>query len=326
MLSRGLGLYMEDGPNPMLEKEARNSSLITAIAASSFFITGIIAARWWLISVPRFVSDEKSLKTRRLLLQILSLANILRASSLVIYAFSFEVQWKKHQHHKLMAVWHEHFDTMVLSFPSMVWESMLSVLLVFVVEIHFRTRMRSPDLLRPAVLSLNVIMYGTYLTLYAATLWLKLYSLFAYAVYVLAGTWHLLLSIPLSWYGCQLWRTLRQRESRETISPFLSAGSSNGLINRVIVIATILPMLEVVRGVYDLEYAHGASPVTFTGKFRRLVFIAFMRLTLEWVPSAVLLYAFRPRRQSAVSAGSTLVSPVLSPQQSHLRSADAGAI
>ncbi|CAE8642769.1 unnamed protein product [Polarella glacialis] len=311
----------QEGPETMSIAELHRSRLLAVVDVILFFTTAVIATRYWLETHSRigalrrrFVSVD-SLVVRRLFLQLLSLANVLRAFGLVLDA-EFRSIYSRRGDHKLLIAVNRWFDYFISSFPTMVWSSMLSVLLLYVVEIYYRSQLRQrPKLLRPTIAAFNAAAYLIYGAIAVQTLRVAGYSEFRLSVYCLLGCTHVLLVLGLARYGFGLLWQLRQRTQKCATGG--GSSSSEVVLWRLSIVFGLLPVTELARTINDFEYSLGGLPFNLGTGVSALLFLAAAKLMLEWVPSVAILYAFRPDQRSlqltASSQSDSFVDPLLPP-------------
>jgi len=292
-------------PATMSMREVQRSTLLTVMDILLFFCSAGFAARYWLETRARLlelkrmgVVDAQPLVCRCLLLQLLTLSNVLRAVGLVLDLQFHIMIYKGHKRHKRYP-WHHWFDYSVSSLPTFTWISMLSVLLVFLIEIHQRSRLSwGSPWLRPFVLSLNIVWYSLYIIVAIATYQFRAYSAFRQITYCLLGIMRGLVSVSLLWHGHRLVSRLRTR--RDLLLPQGGSGSSpqkpRAGILKVKALSIIIPVTELIRTYLDFSYV--GAPTLNAGipavDFNKVFVLAAQKLVLEWIPSTVLLLAFRP--------------------------------
>jgi len=280
-----------------------------------FFVTSIVAMYFWLETRARahklhlIRQDADSLVLRGLFLQLLSVSNMMRAIGLVLDSQLHNLFTKKTPGHVVHA-WHDWFDYLLSSLPTLVWCSMLSILLLYMVEIYHRSHLRHVPLLRPTFFFANVLAYLLYGTIAGLTLQLSAptYAVFRRFAYYLLGTVQVTLSVGLASYGPVLAWQLRRRR-RSMLPP---TASSSQLIVRITLLAIIIPVTEICRTYNDFEYSAGNS----ISYLRCVKLIATAKLLLQWLPSVAILFAFRPSAGGGASeSGETLcgMDPLLPP-------------
>merc|ERR1719357_978800 len=99
------------------------------------------------------------------------------------------------------------------SLPTLLWSSMLSVLLLFIIEVYHKSQLRRAPLLRPTFAFINAIFYLLYGTIAALTLHLSgpTYKDFRRCVYFVLACFHVFITVGLLRYGLGLSWRLRQR-------------------------------------------------------------------------------------------------------------------
>jgi len=187
-------------------------------------------------------------------------------------------------------------DYLMSSLPTLVWCSMLSILLLYFIEMYYRSQLRQPPRLRPVFVALNIVFYAIYAC--AAVLTWKpsgaASSDLRRAVYFALACAHFLLSVGLLRYGLGLVCRLKQH-ARSSASALPDAPADPA--HRVITLATLLPATELIRTCNDLEYSLGGLPFNLHSGFSSVLFLAGAKLVLEWVPSAAIFCILRPGRQ-----------------------------
>lgn len=292
----------------------RRSRLLAGIDILLFFASAVVATWFWIETggrindLRRLGVSADALVCRRLCLQLLSVANVLRALGMLLDA-QFRTIFSWRQPHRLLVDLHRWFDYLISSFPTLVWSSMLSVLLLYFVEAYLVTQLRQNPLLRPTFVFLNAIAYLLYVTIAVMTLRpagpsTYHYAVFRHFVYFLLGTIHIMLAMGLARYGfglaAQLWW-------RRKVSPSPTLQTSAGsLIWRIAMLSTLLPLTELARTFNDLEYSLGMMPYNLQSGLGSVLFLATAKLALEWVPSAAILYTFRPGQSISLD---TMCSP-----------------
>lgn len=298
-----LDMSLHRGPQTMTLEEIKRSRLLVSLDVILFFGCAVLAMKYWLEThgrlraLRRLGAEIDSLAMRRLFLQLLSLANAMRAVGLVLDAefrsnFLFRGAKKK-----FLIKFHREMDYIISSLPTMVWSSMLSVLLLYVAEVYQRSQLRRAwPLLRPAVAMFNVVAYLLYVIITIRTMRETRYADFRCSVYLLLGCSHVLLVLGLARYGCGLAWQLRQRTENSQAVVDLQE-SSTFVLGRVSVLVALLPCTELVRTVNDFQYSLGGMPFNLHSGWPDLLFLACAKLVLEWVPSVAILWAFAPRHR-----------------------------
>lgn len=292
--------------------ELKRSSLVAGLDVLLFSTTSIVAARYWLETknrmreLQRLRVDVDTLAFRGLFLLLLSIANALRAVGIIFDArIAIVLHRQPHTSH-----WRHYIDYFSSSLPTLVWISMLSVLLLYIIEIYHRSRLRRAPLLRSTFVFLNAIFYILYGTIAIVTMRLQRlkptcndFRRFAYFLLAIA---HLLVATGLLWYGWALTLQLRRRTELSCAQAAVAPSQ------RISILIGLIPVVELVRVHNDFEYSTGGWLFTLdSGIF--FVFVEFARLILEWVPSAAILLAFRPRpvaeteRRAALDTASSMV-------------------
>mmetsp|Transcript_97834 Transcript_97834/g.314928 ORF Transcript_97834/g.314928 Transcript_97834/m.314928 type:complete len:210 (-) Transcript_97834:86-715(-) len=205
---------------------------------------------------------------------------------------------------------------------------MLSVLLLYFIEVYNRTQLRRVPLLRPTFAFINAIFYLLYVTIATLTLHLcggpggPTYTDFRRFVYFLLGCGHIGLVFGLLFYGLGLSCQLQRRNSA-------SKGALGPPTRKVLVLVVLLSFTESVRTYNDLEYSLGGLPYNLGSGLCSVLFLAFVKLLLEWVPSMTILWAFRPIAQTSgvssatLGGGHFLVDPLVPPGESVGKQVDA---
>jgi len=210
-------------------------------------------------------------------------------------------------HKKKMYPWHLWFDYLSSSFPTLVYCSMLSVLLLFFSEIHYRSKMQHVPLLRPTFLFLNFVALLLYGTVAFLTFQFGAYKLFRRCTYSLLGTIQGALAFALACRGHSLARKLRARQDGLLSDGSAGQGQSSAqLIRSIQVVCTLLPVTELVRCGLDISYVeaesfwkcglHASGGIVGETGMGKTCFVVLAKLFIEWLPSVVLLLTFRPRQ------------------------------
>lgn len=284
---------MPSEPNTMSLEELHRSRVLVCIDVLLFFGSALVALKFWIDTqlrirdLRRASHDPNSLASRRLFLQLLATANALRALGLILDAkfhsiFGQDKDGTQWQHVAL----HRCFDYVISSFPTLVWCSMLSVLLLHLIEMHLTSR-RLPAIWtcwRPFIALGNLLAYALYATCAAAT-FPRRFAEFRHSVYFLLGCTHVLLLSGLIYFAYRVRRQIRELHGIESV-------------RRRIWLLGIVPVTELVRTVNDFEYSLGFLPFNLNSGFSSLVFLALAKLFLEWLPSVCILLVFRPLRTS----------------------------
>jgi len=327
----------------MSVEEVRRSYLLTAVDIVGLFVTGIVATRYWLDtrSRLRYVRmrqrmDASPVACRALFLKLLGAANMSRALCLIATVSVHRHTWMlnrtvfRHHHeakkHHFFANWHHCIDFLFSSLPTMIWISTLSVLLLFVVEIYYRTMVRRIDNLWMTVVFINAAAYLLYVAVAFLTLKLATYKEFRLYIYFLLCCLHVSVAVALLNYGLRLALLLKRRpasafaalsaeRSKQKLKQTQAhnVGPSLSLIRRIALIASLLPVTEMIRAFNDFSYSTGMLPFNLSPDVSSVFYLAVVKLFTEWVPSMVLLYAFRPEsRQEDRPSSSALIDPLLS--------------
>lgn len=283
--------------NTLTMMEVRRSALLTTVDVMLFFGSAAIAAKYWLETRTRILEQRRlgcscrALGYRAVTLLLLGVSNTNRALSLVLEAKFHDVYAHiRHRHRKYP--WHRWFDYLVVSFPTLIWTSMLSLLLLYIVETYHRARMRRVTLLRPTTVFVNALVYLLYSTLAVITWGLQAWDFFRRLAYLLLGSLQLLISFLFAWYGWSLTQQLRER--MQSKSPLLPTARSRTIIRRLNHVLAILSFSELVRGASDLCYMQGSFGFTLKDGSGSLIALAIAKLCLEWAPSVALLVALQP--------------------------------
>eukprot|EP00435_Cladocopium_sp_Y103_P072452 s32_g40.t1 len=274
-------LWIGPGGTEVLE---RMLSMLSVVASPV-----VIDTQLRIRDLRRASHDPNSLASRRLFLQLLAMANlvsiwpalglILDAKFHSIFGDKDDTQW---QHVAL----HRCFDYVISSFPTLVWCSMLSVLLLHLIEMHLTSR-RLPAIWtcwRPFIALGNLLAYALYAACAAAT-FPRRYAEFRHSVYFLLGCTHVLLLSGLVYFAYRVRRQIRELHGIESV-------------RRRIWLLGIVPATEFVRTVNDFQYSLGFLPFNLNSGFSSLVFLALAKLFLEWLPSVCILLVFRPLKTS----------------------------
>eukprot|EP00449_Zooxanthella_nutricula_P059355 CAMPEP_0198562990 /NCGR_PEP_ID=MMETSP1462-20131121/98030_1 /TAXON_ID=1333877 /ORGANISM="Brandtodinium nutriculum, Strain RCC3387" /LENGTH=198 /DNA_ID=CAMNT_0044293929 /DNA_START=18 /DNA_END=611 /DNA_ORIENTATION=+ len=195
-------------------EEVRRSSLLAGLDVLLFFSSSLLATRFWLETRSRMREfrrlhlDRDSLTVRCLFLQLLSAANALRAFGIVLDA-NLRLIFERHKHH---LAWRRWLDYLSSSLPTLLWSSMLSVLLLYIIEIYHKSQLQRAPLLRPTFAFLNGIFYLLYSTFAGLTLHLSgpTYKDFRRMVYFLLAGAHAGIALGILRYGLGLAWRLRQ--------------------------------------------------------------------------------------------------------------------
>lgn len=291
----------------MIHSDVRNSVLLATVDVVFFFSSGITAANFSFETWGRIKeqchqgTDTTSLSFRVLLLRLLSLTNILRAIGLMIDS-AFHVIYRL-GHHKGDFPWHKWLDWLLSSIPTLVWVSMLSVLLLFLIETYNRSQMRRSHTLRPFIACANSVAYFLYWTVALVTLLLGTYNVFRRLTYLFLGFLQLSLAIALACYGSLLLWALhgssRPGGGKQTL--WAQSNRAGALIWKASVLTVVMPLAELVRAINDLCYMQGENAASLR-PLRGDVALELARLILEWIPSAILLWTFRPVVQDRASS------------------------
>jgi len=312
-----MGSKMATGIGTMSIREIQSSGMLLAADVLLFFVTSIVAMYFWLETrarahkLQRIRQDADSLLLRGLFLQLLSVSNMMRAVGLVLDSQLHKLLAKKPRHE--VKAWHKWFDYLLSSLPTLVWCSMLSILLLYMVEIYYLSKWRHMPLLRPTFLFVNAVAYLLYGTIAGLTLQLSAptYIVFRRFAYYLLGIFQAALSAGLVSYGLILaWQLRRRRRSTS-----LPTASSPQLVVRITTLAIIIPVTEICRTLNDFEYSVG-NDISY---LRWLAQIAAAKLLLQWLPSVAILFAFRPSACAPESVETPFgMDPFLSPSSEGL--------
>ncbi|CAK9064936.1 Uncharacterized protein SCF082_LOCUS33351 [Durusdinium trenchii] len=200
--------------------------------------------------------------------------------------------------------WHRFFDYIISSFPTLVWCSMLSVLLLHILELHLAWRRSSSRAcLRPWFFLGNLLAYVLYAACVAVTL-PRRYAAFRHGAYFLLGCTHVLLVSGLLYFGYAVKKKVHQLEGSD-------------LLSRRMWLLALVPLTELVRTVNDFEYSLGFLPFNLDSGLSSFLFLALAKLFLEWLPSACILIVFQPSQRRHASPGARaedLVNPLLPPK------------
>jgi len=158
------------------------------------------------------------------------------------------------------------------------------------------------------------MMYGAY----ASTSIYALFTphpgiIFRHYVYFFLAINHVCLILGISCYGIGLTRQLHQRGHAVQLSPGMFSGSVSGMVTAVIILVTVV---ELVGCVNDLMYAVDCENRYFQYGISSITVLAAIKIILEWMPSMVLLYVFRPRVQSPIASESSGSVPLMMSQAS----------
>eukprot|EP00929_Paragymnodinium_shiwhaense_P018825 TRINITY_DN13035_c0_g1_i4.p1 TRINITY_DN13035_c0_g1~~TRINITY_DN13035_c0_g1_i4.p1 ORF type:complete len:358 (+),score=49.17 TRINITY_DN13035_c0_g1_i4:88-1161(+) len=297
------GAALNDDPQSMTMVEIQKSMVLAIADIVLFFLTGLVAAKFYLDAVGRVAErrglgakDAEPLVRRQLLLKLLCLSNVLRSLG-VLVAIQFHVAVYKGHHRKHDFPWHLWLDYLLSSLPTFVWCSMLSVLLLFFTEVDYRACMRWSPLLRPTLQFLNFVCYLCYGAVAFITFEFAAYHMFRQVTYALLCVIQGALGITLACRGFLLIRRLRNRRATALLE---AGGGQPSLIPAICVLSTLIPFTELTRCVFDFLYvahldAHALLPKVKSKE--KVYIIAAEKILLEWLPSVALLYSFRPKRQ-----------------------------
>ncbi|CAK9113891.1 unnamed protein product [Durusdinium trenchii] len=309
-----------DEPNTMSLEELHRSRVLVTIDVVLFFGSALVASKFWIDTqirirdLRRVNHDPNALASRRLCLQLLALANALRALGLVLDAkfrsiFGKATHGRYEQDHGAQQYvdWHRFFDYIISSFPTLVWCSMLSVLLLHILELHLAWRRSSSRAcracLRPWFFLGNLLAYVLYAACVAVTL-PRRYAAFRHGAYFLLGCTHVLLVSGLLYFGYAVKKKVHQLEGSD-------------LLSRRMWLLALVPLTELVRTVNDFEYSLGFLPFNLDSGLSSFLFLALAKLFLEWLPSACILIVFQPSQRRHASPGARaedLVNPLLPPK------------
>eukprot|EP00929_Paragymnodinium_shiwhaense_P018824 TRINITY_DN13035_c0_g1_i3.p1 TRINITY_DN13035_c0_g1~~TRINITY_DN13035_c0_g1_i3.p1 ORF type:complete len:261 (+),score=33.86 TRINITY_DN13035_c0_g1_i3:88-870(+) len=236
------GAALNDDPQSMTMVEIQKSMVLAIADIVLFFLTGLVAAKFYLDAVGRVAErrglgakDAEPLVRRQLLLKLLCLSNVLRSLG-VLVAIQFHVAVYKGHHRKHDFPWHLWLDYLLSSLPTFVWCSMLSVLLLFFTEVDYRACMRWSPLLRPTLQFLNFVCYLCYGAVAFITFEFAAYHMFRQVTYALLCVIQGALGITLACRGFLLIRRLRNRRATALLE---AGGGQPSLIPAICVLSTL---------------------------------------------------------------------------------------
>lgn len=239
--------------------------------------------------------DTDKVDFRAWFLMMLSVSNLCRAVAMmfdVAFRNELRVRHVSDQIHTKSHSSKHWFDHLAQGIPTLLWISTLSLLLLFLMEVYYVSQLQSMPLLRPTFAFLNLVLYVMYGAISCVTLQDRAYQAYKDYAFFLLGCVHILISLPLIWYGRGLTRQFR---SRTLVHPALGPTQSvcMHLVDRISFVCRMTSAAELFRGVNDLSYSFDLLPNVLASVDLE-TWMALVKLGAEWAPSAILLYSFRP--------------------------------
>eukprot|EP00743_Colponemidia_sp_Colp-15_P003577 GILK01003859.1.p1 GENE.GILK01003859.1~~GILK01003859.1.p1 ORF type:complete len:336 (+),score=34.51 GILK01003859.1:62-1069(+) len=215
---------------------------------------------------------------------LLCLANSARTASLIL-----EIALDNDNADSMRAWW----NSLAHSFPSLLFLSTYSVLILFWAQLYYAATLVSYPLLRPTFVFLNISIYCIFVVVSMLTAMLHAYSEYQIYTLFIIGVIHLIVAAGFIYYGVKVSVQLSSRKNRYTFS------ARSMVLKRVLFLAIFCTVIFLVRGAYDVAvathlfqdyYPEGASHYAWDGL---VFFIA------ELLPSVVILILTRRRAADA---------------------------
>lgn len=299
------------------------SPFLSALDSLFFCVMGLLAIRFWIQTRRRTaVLRQRGLdfdmsRCREILLLFLSASNLCRGFCVVVCT-KYARHWAKlsktlveslnvNKHRKMGHC----IDYLASSLPTMLWESMLTVLIFVLVEAYFLSQLKNNRIrfLRTTITFLNVVGYLLYAAVAFLTFRLASFKEFGHYIFFFLGCIHISTGWSLIYYGVRLLYQIRPGSQASDYHKHLAA-----LVSRLTWVLICVPFTECWRGIANFRYAFNLVSEEDRTSAAQL---GFMKFLTEWVPCMVVVYAFRPhdKTQPVEKPKQGFVDPLLSPGQ-----------
>eukprot|EP00744_Colponema_vietnamica_P002567 GILI01004004.1.p1 GENE.GILI01004004.1~~GILI01004004.1.p1 ORF type:complete len:363 (-),score=48.95 GILI01004004.1:641-1729(-) len=217
---------------------------------------------------------------------LLCLANAARASALLLE----------------VALDNEYGDTpeawlnyLVRTFPSLLFLSTYSVLILFWAQLYYSATLVSYPLLKPTFVFLNISIYFIYFVVAVLTFMLNaFYEFHIYTLFVI-GTVHLIAACGFLYYGLKVSVQLSARKARYSFT------ARNVVIKRVLFLSIFCTVIFLVRGIYDVLVATHVVTDFYPPGFNHYLWDALSFFFVELMTSFI--YLLLTRKRTADLAG-----------------------
>jgi Protein of unknown function (DUF1084) len=241
-------------------------------------------------------------RMRYLFLKVLLFANFLRPISIVLELFVVESAVKSFR------TW---FRDVAMTFPSLIFLSAYSVVILFWAQIYKAATLQSSQYLKYVCIFANCLVYIIFTVIVILTLHMNAWKEVREYLLITQSVLYILTSCFLFNYGIKIAGHLSERRSAQR----------KHVIRRILVITCTVPLLLFVRGLYcglvSLNFLHH-SPEKLLTKRR---FDDFVYFSTELVPSILFIFTFWPNQPSTNLLQEEQYSSVLSSESilsSHL--------